>query len=392
MNFTLECPVYDSFRVRQIEGMFDVPIEQKSIQQFQLDNPPALSEDWEIGLIVGPSGSGKSTVARRVYGESLFAGYDWPVDKSVLDSFPESMPVKEIIRLFNTVGFSSPPSWIKPYTILSNGEKFRCDLAIALALNSNALTFNNNPVETASSSSDTTSDSISNQNDIFNKKPIRNPLLVFDEFTSVVDRTVAMASCVALAKNIRSGLIKRRFLAVTCHYDTADWLEADWILDMADGRLERRRLRRPEIKFDIVRCKNAAWELFKKHHYLSGSLSPMSTSYMAVLNDKPVGFAAVLPLIGYKGRKRFTRLVVLPDYQGLGIGMKMTEAVANIYKSQGTRINLTASHPCVVGHCKKSPHWRAINVRGTGSKNADKFIKGYKSSCGRAVVSFEYLG
>lgn len=359
MNFTLECPIFDSYRVHQIEGMFDVPIQEKSRQSFQLDNPPELSDDWQIGLIVGPSGSGKSTVARRVYGDSLFTGFSWAENQSVLDAFPESMPVKEIIRLFNTVGFSSPPSWIKPYSILSNGEKFRCDLAIALAKGEGE------------------SDS--------------NPLLVFDEFTSVVDRTVAMASCVALAKNIRSGLIKRRFLAVTCHYDTAQWLEADWVLDMANGRLERRRLRRRSIQFDIVRCKNAAWELFKKHHYLSGSLSPMSTSYMAILDDKPVGFAAVLPLIGQKGRKRFTRLVVLPDYQGLGIGMKMTEAVADIYKSQGTRINLTASHPCVVGHCKNSPRWRAIGVRETGSKKTDRFIKGYKSSCGRAVVSFEFM-
>ena len=113
---------------------------------------------------------------------------------------------------------------------------------------------------------------------------------------------------------------------------------------------------------------------------------------MAILDDKPVGFAAVLPLIGQKNRKRFTRLVVLPDYQGLGIGMKMTEAVANIYRSAGTRINLTASHPCVVGHCKHSPLWRAVGVKQTGSKRIDNFCKGYKSSMGRAVVSFEYVG
>lgn len=354
MNFSLECPVYDSFRVRQIEGMFDVPIEQKCIQRFTLDDPPPISDSWQIGLIVGPSGSGKSTVARRVYGDRMFTGYNWPSDKAVIDAFPESMPVKEVIRLLTTVGFSSPPSWIKPYSILSNGEKFRCDLAVALAQDS--------------------------------------PMLVFDEFTSVVDRTVAMATSVALAKNIRSGLIQRRFLAVTCHYDTAQWLEADWVLDMADGRLERRCLRRPEIRFDIVRCKNAAWELFAKHHYLSGSLSPMAVSYMAVLDDKPVGFAAVLPLIGMRGRRRFTRLVVLPDYQGLGIGMKMTEAVADVYKQQGIRINLTASHPCVVGHCKRSPQWKAINVREAGSRQSDKFIKGYKGSTGRAVVSFEFMG
>ena len=397
MNFTLQCPVYDSFRVRQIEGMFDVPIEQKSIQTFSLDDPPPLSNDWQIGLIVGPSGSGKSTVARRLYSNQLFQGYPWPENQSVLDAFPESVPVKEIIRLFTTVGFSSPPSWIKPYSVLSNGEKFRCDLAIALALQNQTSTDPSfvcepkNPcVGTDSLNADFGHSSAGASQP--NAGTTKLPLLVFDEFTSVVDRTVAMASSVALAKNIRSGLIPRRFLAVTCHYDCANWLEPDWILDMADGRLERRRLRREELKLEIVRTKNAAWELFKKHHYLSGSLSPMSVSYLAILDGKPVGFAAVLPLIGMKGRRRFTRLVVLPDYQGLGIGMKMTEAVAQIYRDNGLRINLTASHPCVVGHCKKSPLWRAINVREAGSRQSDKFVKGYKSSCGRAVVSFEYFG
>ena len=40
-------------------------------------------------------------------------------------------PIKEITGLFTAVGFSSPPSWVKPYQVLSNGEQFRCDLARA---------------------------------------------------------------------------------------------------------------------------------------------------------------------------------------------------------------------------------------------------------------------
>ena len=36
--------------------------------------------------------------------------------------------------------------------------------------------------------------------------------------------------------------------------------------------------------------------------------------------------------------------------------------------------------------------WRAVQVRKTGSRGADKFVKDYRGSAGRAVVSFEYLG
>jgi GNAT superfamily N-acetyltransferase len=100
----------------------------------------------------------------------------------------------------------------------------------------------------------------------------------------------------------------------------------------------------------------------------------------------------VVSLIGRKGRWRISRIVTLPDYQGIGIGMAVTEAVAEEHRRQGQRINVTASHPALIAHCRRSPRWRAVNVKKTGSRGNDKFIKGYRGSAGRAVVSFEYLG
>src|SRR5690606_6712388 len=58
LDFTVECPVFDSFRVQQVAGMFDVPLAQKSAQRFSVELP-ARDEPWQIGLVVGPSGSGK---------------------------------------------------------------------------------------------------------------------------------------------------------------------------------------------------------------------------------------------------------------------------------------------------------------------------------------------
>jgi hypothetical protein len=59
------------------------------------------------------------------------------------------------------------------------------------------------------------------------------PRVAFDEFTSVVDRNVARIGSAAVAKAIRAGQIRRRFVAVTCHYDVLEWLEPDWMIDMA---------------------------------------------------------------------------------------------------------------------------------------------------------------
>ncbi len=180
---------------------------------------------------------------------------------------------------------------------------------------------------------------------------------------------------------------------MTCHYDGADWLEADWVLDMATGRLERRRLRRPEIHVEIHRCSHAAWRLFARHHYLSGNLAPGARSYLATWNGEPVTFCATLPVITKKNHRRFTRIVTLPDYQGMGIGMRVVAAVAELHRAEGLRINVTSSHPALIRHCHSSPAWRTVNVKKFGSspRSSTRFAN-YKNSAGRSVVSFEFIG
>jgi GNAT superfamily N-acetyltransferase len=223
---------------------------------------------------------------------------------------------------------------------------------------------------------------------------VRAPLVVFDEFTSVVDRNVAKVCSAAIAKGIRRGHLPCRFVAVTCHYDVAEWLEPDWVLDMATCRLERRRLRRPRIELEIHRCRLAAWQLFKRHHYLSGSLAIGARSYLTTWDGVPVNFCATLPVIGKRSHRRFTRIVTLPDYQGIGIGMRSVAAVAELHRAEGLRINVTSSHPALIRHCRHSPLWKAVNVKKSGgsSRRSNVAFPDYRSAAGRAVVSFEYVG
>ena len=164
MRLSLSTPLHDSFRVRQIAGMFDVPLEKKLRREIVVEVPD-LELPWRIGLIVGPSGSGKTSVARELFGESLYREPSWPEDRAVIDAF-DKRPIREITRLLTSVGFGSPPSWIKPYRVLSRGEQFRSDLARALAE--------------------------------------ADGCVCFDEYSSVVDRTVARFGSMALAKAIRT--------------------------------------------------------------------------------------------------------------------------------------------------------------------------------------------
>ncbi len=375
VDVTVTCPVHDSFRVQQVAGMFDVPIAQRAAERFCVD-VPELGDQWRIGLIVGPSGSGKSTIARRLFGGHLYQRHDWPQDKAVVDGLGD-LPIKQITGLFTAVGFSSPPSWIKPYHVLSNGEQFRCDLARALAVSPESRVESREPrVESEKSSS--------------RLSTLDSRLVVFDEFTSVVDRNVARIGSAAIAKGIRQGRIACRFVAVTCHYDVAEWLTPDWVIDMASSTFDRRCLQRPPIELEIFRCRPAAWRLFARHHYLSGALNPRARCFLALWQGVPVSFCATLAMIGRKGHWRISRIVTLPDYQGIGIGMAVAEAVAQIHRGEGHRVSVTASHSALIAHCRRSPHWRCAGVKKTGSRRVRNFVRDYRGSGGRAVVSFEY--
>ncbi len=262
-SFEVSSPIKSSFRVSQIAGMFDVPLQEKLTERFIAELPSA-DDAWQVGLIVGPSGTGKSTVARQAFGSQLYEPGIWPTDAAVIDALfaaagNEAISIKQMVGLLTAVGFSSPPAWVKPYGVLSNGERFRCDLARALVA---GLAASDSP-----------------------------PTVVFDEFTSVVDRDVARACAAAVAKAIRSEQVRGRFVAVTCHYDVEPWLAPDWTLDMATGRLAWRSLRRselrPRLELEVRRCGAGLWPLFARHHYLSAGLSWGARCYAALCRGRP---------------------------------------------------------------------------------------------------------
>lgn len=175
-----------TFRVSKVMADFDVD-PKHSNEHFEGDFD--LPEKWNVGIIVGKSGTGKTTIAKDMFGEELISGFEYK-HKSVIDDMPKNKSVEDISKAFYSVGFGSVPSWLKPYAVLSNGEKMRVDIARSI---------------------------------------LEKDFIVFDEFTSVVDRQVAKVASMAVSKAIRKQ--NKKFIAVTCHYDVIDYLQPDWVFN-----------------------------------------------------------------------------------------------------------------------------------------------------------------
>ena len=185
----------ETFRTAAVKASFT--LEDIKLQKQFAGEIPIEGLDWKIGLIVGRSGTGKTSIAKEKFPDAYIRSFEY-AHKNFLADFPKENTVDEITTALCNVGFASPPDWLKSYDCLSQGEKMRVDIARALCTKM--------PI-----------------NQITGKE-----LIVFDEFTSVVDREIAKIASFAISKSIRRS--NKQFVAVTCHYDVEDWLEPDWVL------------------------------------------------------------------------------------------------------------------------------------------------------------------
>jgi GNAT superfamily N-acetyltransferase len=334
--------------------MFDLPPAAHAERAWEA-RLPLEDRPWHVGLVVGPSGSGKTSVARALFADAL--GVEdrlapWPAADAILDVFPPDLPIKAVVRLLASIGFSSPPAWLRPYHTLSTGEQFRARLARLLAY--------------------------------------APDVAVVDEFTSAVDRAVARVGSAALARTVRA--LGKRFVAVTCHEDVEAWLVPDWVYRPAAEAFAWRRLRRrPAVELEVCRCRLEAWELFRPHHYLSGRIHPSAQAFLALWEGRPVAFSAWVNALVKSGGRREHRTVTLPDYQGVGIGHALATFCAALYRTLGHRVRSTTGHPALIAARLRSPDWRLTRppslARPPGAAH-----RRLPHAYARLTTGFEYVG
>lgn len=372
------CEDYNSYRAARVKSLFNATTGYNWSKDVEL---PIEGKDWQIGLIVGASGSGKTSVGTMIAKElggggeiyDLYAG--WDHDKPIVDCIAAGGDFNMVTAALSSVGLGDVPAWLRPFHVLSNGEKFRAGLARLVCE--------------------------------------RPELAVVDEFTSVIDRQIAKIGAQALQKTWRRGG-GGKIILLSCHYDIIEWLQPDWGYDMNEARFFERDClqQRPPIKVEIYKVAGSVFpRLFKKHYYLDLPAPVAAEYFVGVVDGEPVCHVAVCPKFESK-HYRATRLVTMPEWQGAGIATKFLAEVCQMHLDGEGRCGkhyttlFHTSHPQLCMALRHSKKWRQVSAMlyGGNKKKSQSSIAKSATSQGRkamtagygghfrAVQGFEYIG
>lgn len=354
-----ESEVAQSYRAERARGLFNV--HQRDGSEFHLEaDIPIEQEGWQVGVVVGASGTGKSSLGQELTGKGWreWTGGTWG-QKTVLDDVG-GKSFDEATGVLSQVGLGSVPAWLRPYAVLSNGEKFRADLA-QLLLQRNGEDY------------------------------------VIDEFTSVLDRTVAQIGAAAFVKTWRKG--PGRLILLTCHHDILDWVQPDWILDTATKELAWGAPNpKPTIRLTVEETGWSYWNsTFKRWHYLDLGPMPFSTAFVGWVGNEPVAHLGMSAMVaGSKRQARACRMVVMPEWQGAGVGTQFLNAlcerelIGEGFVGKQVHTYFHTNHPGLAFVLRRSPLWRQVSTRLYGGGENDGTWGWGKHL--RAVQGFKYYG
>lgn len=126
--------------------------------------------------------------------------------------------------------------------------------------------------------------------------------------------------------------------------------------------------------------------------------------YLAYWDGVLVGMASCIympsGMLKYAWRQH--RLVILPDYQGLGFGTKINDFLAEYFVSRGQKYFIRTTHMRLKNHLSKLTTWKETSTSGQlrSTKRIDREFKKQEDGEARTGIvgdrriasSFEYMG
>lgn len=343
----------------KVRTMFDYDRLCENIPSYNTATfaPP---NEYHIGLVLGFSGCGKTQYLKSLNSHALLDLYTgWDSEQTVIENVDES-PDESIARLLAS-GFSSVPQWFLKYSDLSEGQKFRAGIA----------------------------------------KHLVSGNVAIDEFTSKLDRLTARNTAYNVHRYVHSRGLKGIIIASPFR-DIVSYLRPDWIYDMSTLSYLIQPIyplrkwtfaivesveRVTDIDMGILyflKSDMKTWDKYKQYHYLSSSIlnnCEYWELYTKCENTTlAIGFIAIapLPLKDFKA-KREHRLVILPEVQGMGIGIAVSEYMGEQYIQRGYKYYCKTSHPKLGRYRNAHPEkWRPSTYNGKvskGNKLSDRLFR-----------------
>lgn len=305
--------VNPSDRVIEIADAFGVGIDEthKHIIVENLTIP-----DFDVLYLTGMSGSGKSSLLNEFKKEYNFVKphFDEQCDTPIIDSIGKD--VTEALYLLNSVGLGEAFIYVKPYKYLSDGQKYRYEIA----------------------------------------KLIESDQKVWciDEFCSFLDRTTAKIVSYNIQKVARK--FNKKLIVATAHNDLQEFLQADYVFDfeMGEGLVIERFIHtdvNPFLKDITIEVGNITdYKRLGKYHYKNTEARFTKYIFKMMYKDMLVGVSVFsMPKQQLVGRnvyfnKKYTnekgvpllsevnkdflsgsRFIIHPMFRGVGLGTELVK-------------------------------------------------------------------
>lgn len=164
--------------------------------------------------------------------------------------------------------------------------------------------------------------------------------------------------------------------------------------------INKKKKERPQIQLTVQRVEASQWSAlgFDKHHYLTHELNPSAKCLVFCWNDTPVGFMAMLnsPRKGMPMGHSVSRLVISPDFQGLGLSSTILNFCGGILKSLGDDypLYIKTIHDKMGAYLTRSNDWLPTSYNGKVRTLESTLSEGkrYQNRLQRMSYCFKYVG
>lgn len=132
---------------------------------------------------------------------------------------------------------------------------------------------------------------------------------------------------------------------------------------------------------------------------MTNKITKFMNCFICYWNGKEVGFITFIPMLNSKEKRyRVTRIVVLPDFQGLGISKIILETFGAMYKAKDIVLTIRTIHQGLGIYFEKSNNWEALSTNKKITKTETNTLKNNSGNgknltfLGREAFSYKYVG